>query len=36
MAKDRLEDGTVRLAELHGYEGHGKRRKETKMEKYLE
>ena len=36
IAKIRLEDGTVRLAELHWYEGHGKRRKETKIKKYLE
>jgi len=31
-----LEDGTVRLAELHWYEGHGKGRKEIKIKKYLE
>ena len=36
IAKIRLEDGTVRLAELHWYEGHGKGRKETKIKKYLE
>jgi hypothetical protein len=36
IAKIRLEDGTVTLAELHWYEGHGKGRKETKIKKYLE
>jgi hypothetical protein len=36
IAKIRLDDGTVRLAELHWYEGHGKGRKETKIKKYLE
>jgi hypothetical protein len=36
MAKIRLEDGTVRLAEPHWYEGHGKGKKETKIKKYLE
>jgi hypothetical protein len=36
IAKIRLEDGTVRLAELYWYEGHGKGRKETKIKKYLE
>ncbi len=30
IAKIRLKDGAARLAELHSYEGHGKRRKETK------
>jgi hypothetical protein len=35
IAKIRLEDGTVRFAELHWYEGHGKGRKETKIKKYL-
>lgn len=29
IAKIRLEDGTIRLAELHWYEGHGNGRKET-------
>jgi len=28
-------DGSIRLAELHWYEGHGKGRKETKIKKYL-
>ncbi len=36
IAKIRLEDGMVRLAELHWYEGHGKGRKEAKIKKYLE
>ena len=36
IAKIKLEDGTVRLAELHWYEGHGKGRKEPKIKKYLE
>jgi hypothetical protein len=31
-----LEDGTVRLAEFHWYEGHGKGRKEIKIKKHLE
>jgi hypothetical protein len=36
IAKIRLEDGTIILAELHWYEGHGKGRMETKIKKYLE
>jgi hypothetical protein len=36
IAKIRLEDRTIRLAELHWYEGHGKGRKETKIKKYLD
>ncbi len=36
IAKIRLSDGAVKLAELHWYEGHGKGRKETKIKKYLE
>jgi hypothetical protein len=36
IAKIRLADGAIRLAELHWYEGHGKERKETKIKKYLE
>jgi hypothetical protein len=36
IAKIRLADGTIRLAELHWYEGHGKGRKETKIKRYLE
>ena len=35
-AKIRLTDGTVKFAELHWYEGHGKGRKEIKIKKYLE
>ena len=36
IAKIRLVDGTVKIAELHWYEGHGKGRKEVKIKKYLE
>jgi hypothetical protein len=36
IAKIRLADGTIKLAELHWYEGHGKGKKETKIKKYLE
>ena len=36
IAKIRFADGTIRLAELHWYEGHGKGKKETKIKKYLE
>jgi hypothetical protein len=36
IAKIRLSDGTVKLAELHWYEGHGKGKKEIKIKKYLE
>jgi hypothetical protein len=36
IAKVRLTDGTVKLAELHWYEGHGKGKKEIKVKKYLE
>jgi len=36
VAKIRLADGTVKIAELHWYEGHGKGRKEVKIKKYLE
>ena len=36
VAKIRLADGTIRLAELHWYGGHGKGRQETKIKKYLE
>jgi len=36
IAKIRLTDGTVKIAELHWYEGHGKGRKEIKIKKYLE
>jgi hypothetical protein len=36
IAKIELTDGTIKLAELHWYEGHGKGRKEMKIKKYLE
>jgi len=36
IAKIKLSDGEVRLAELHWYEGHGKGRKEVKIKTYLE
>jgi len=36
IAKIKLADGAIRIAELHWYEGHGKGRKETKIKKYLE
>ncbi|RJP73350.1 MAG: hypothetical protein C4524_14805 [Candidatus Zixiibacteriota bacterium] len=36
IAKVKLVDGSVRLAELHWYEGHGKGRKEIKLKKYLD
>jgi hypothetical protein len=36
IAKIRLTDGTIKLAELHWYEGHGKGKRETKIKKYLE
>lgn len=36
IAKIKLSDGAVRLAELHWYEGHGKGRKEVKIKTYLE
>jgi len=36
IAKIRLSDGTIRITELHWYEGHGKGRKEIKIKKYLE
>jgi hypothetical protein len=36
IAKIRLPDGTIKLAELHWYEGHGKGKKEIKIKKYLE
>ncbi len=35
IAKIRLANGTIRLAELHWHEGHGKGRRETKIKKYL-
>ena len=36
IAKIRLADGTIKLAELHWYEGPGKGIKEIKIKKYLE
>jgi hypothetical protein len=36
IAKIELSDGTIKIAELHWYEGHGKGRKEIKIKKYLE
>jgi len=36
IAKIRLTDGAIKLAELHWYEGHGRGRKEIKIKKYLE
>ena len=36
IAKIRLADGAIRIAELHWYEGHGTGKKETKIKKYLE
>jgi len=35
-AKVRLSDGTVRIAEVHWYEGHGRGRKEMKIKRYLD
>jgi hypothetical protein len=35
VAKIRLSNGIIRLAELHWYEGHGKGKKELKIKKYL-
>lgn len=36
IAKIRLPDGTIKIAELHWYEGHGQGKKEIKIKKYLE
>jgi len=36
IAKIRLSDGTIKIVELHWYEGHGKGRKEIKIKKFLE
>jgi hypothetical protein len=36
IAKIKLSDGTIKIAELHWYEGHGKGKKEVKIKKYLE
>ena len=36
IARVRLEDGTVRLAEVHWYEAHGIGRKEFKIKRYID
>jgi hypothetical protein len=36
IARVRLSDGTVRLAEVHGYEAHGIGRKEFKIKRYID
>ena len=36
VAKVQLEDGTVRLAELHWYEATGVGRREVKLKRYLD
>ncbi|MBL0176184.1 MAG: hypothetical protein IPP94_13100 [Ignavibacteria bacterium] len=36
VARVRLSDGTIRLAELHWYEAHGIGRKEFKIKRYLD
>jgi hypothetical protein len=36
LVKQKLSDGTIKIAELHWYEGHGKGRKEIRIKKYLE
>jgi hypothetical protein len=36
VARVRLEDGEVRLAEVHWYEAHGIGRKELKIKRYLD
>lgn len=36
IAKIRLPDRTIHLAEVHWYEGHGRGRIELKIKKYLE
>jgi hypothetical protein len=36
IAKIELSDGTIKIAELRWYEGHGKGRKEIKIKKFLE
>lgn len=35
IARIRLADGTVKVAEIHWYDGHGMGKKETKIKKYL-
>ena len=32
----RLDDGSIRLAEIHWYEAHGRGRKELKIKRYLD
>jgi len=36
IGKIKLLDGTIRFAELHWYEGHGKGKKEIKIKRYVE
>ena len=36
VARVRLEDGEVRLAEVHWYEAHGIGRKELKIKRYID
>lgn len=36
VARVRLQDGTVRLAEVHWYEAHGIGRREFKIKRYLD
>jgi hypothetical protein len=36
MARVRLEDGEIRLAEVHWYEAHGIGRKELKIKRYID
>jgi hypothetical protein len=36
VARVRLSDGTVRLAEVHWYEAHGIGRKELKIKRYID
>ena len=36
IARVRLEDGTILLAELHWYEAHGIGRKELKIKRYID
>ena len=36
IAKVRLEDGEIRLAEVHWYEAHGIGRKEFKIKRYID
>jgi len=36
VARVRLEDGTVRLAEVHWYEAHGIGRREFKIKRYID